>query len=352
MSLALFLLVKDITQTAAAAAQIASSVATINNINNVNRARAEAMGAHRSPVQGNVGTYDIDLFLAKVAMLSYIAKVDRVISYEERNELEQTLNVAQGIYGSDAVIRARRIFESEAVSFIALESYLRKVKDSDLDSFIFYSEEYAKTDNKMTPEEADALDRLRNYIESRKGKKSFDNLTCPSCSGAMHPDQYGYKATCAHCGYEIVLNTDNSPYKSRPLYICTSCGVTYDGSRGKVNFCRKCGGRVIGINEQSNVQSRNAANLVQNSANLYISYTSNNSNVVLVTRIVSLGTKYTLTTGETKAFCLLPGRQTIILKIGRKNHSRDIVIPQSNSPVRIYTSFDGMGHITIDQPQF
>lgn len=348
MSLALFLLARDIAsaaQTAASAAQIASSVATIKNINSINRARAEAMGAQRSPAHSNINTYDVDLFLAKVAMLAFIAKADRMISPQERTELEQTLAVAEKVYGREATIRARQIFESEGLSFLALEPYLRRVQNQDLDAFIFYSEEYAKTDNELTREEAAALQKLHSYIDSRKGRKSFDNLICPSCGAAMRPDAYGYKAMCEHCGYEIVLNTDNSPYKSSSFSRCSSCGATYDSS-GKANFCRYCGGKII----NSGPNNEGAGARVNSGSNLFISYTTNNARVGMVSRIVSTGMKNTYSNGQTLAFNLAQGRQTIIIKIGKKNYSREIVIPPSNSPVRIYASYDGRGHISIDQP--
>ena len=270
-----------------------------------------------------------------------------MISPEERSEFEQTLAVAENVYGRDATARARQIFEGERLSFMALEPYLRKVQNQDLDSFVFYSEEYARADNEQTPEEKDALQKLRSYIDSRKGKKSFENLICPSCGAAMRPDAYGYKATCEHCGYEIILNIDNSPHKFNSLFKCVSCGATYDNSR-EVNFCGHCGGKVVNISEQPNVGG--TATSSNSGPNLYISYSTVNTCVVLVTRIVSTGMKNTYSDGQTLSFCLAQGRQTIILKIGKKNYSREIVIPPSNSPVRIYASYDGRGHISIDQP--
>ena len=102
------------------------------------------------------------------------------------------------------------------------------------------------------------------------------------------------------------------------------------------------------MTEQTNPRESTAQ--PQNGSNLFISYTSNNSRVGLVTRIVSTGMKNTYTNGQTLEFNLAPGRQTIVLKIGKKNYNREIVILPSNSPVRIYASYDGRGHISIDQP--
>ena len=171
MSLAGFLLVNAIKGTveitrsvasspyaARAAADIVTSVATIKQ---ENRLRAEANKPKQMPVQNTASTYDVDLFLAKVAMLSYIAKADKVISEEESSVFEQTLSVAEKMYGRSVASKARRIFEAEGGSFLALEPYLQKVNDSDLDSFLFYSEEYANADNKLTVEEDEALKKLR-----------------------------------------------------------------------------------------------------------------------------------------------------------------------------------------------
>lgn len=367
MSLAIFLLAKAISdtvyvsrnvaavaQTAAAAADIASSVATIKG---EKRARAEAIKAQQAPLQNQVEySYDVDLFLAKVAMLSYIAKADRMISSAERMELEQSLSVANNMFGYEVTAKARQIFEKEGHSFTALEPYLRKVQDEDLDSFVFYSEEYANTDNELTSEEKSALQKLKAYIDSRRGKKNFENLLCPNCGGAMHADSYGYKAACNFCGYETVLNIDNSPSNFITYPKCTSCGSTFKQFKDSKNFafCTYCGGRVVSVTERikGNKKEGNSNKTDSNRSknNLYITYNSINSDVGMVTRIVSTGMMNRYNCGQTLAFCLAQGKQTIILKIGRKNYSRDVFIHPSNSPVRIYASYNGRGQITIDQP--
>ena len=346
-------------QTAAAAAQIASSVATIKR-ENAERAAANAAActsqATQAKPQSTISAYDLDLFYAKVAMLSYIAKADNLITQEEKTELDQTLNVAANMYGYEAVARARNIFDNEVSSFLTLEPYLQKIQERDLDSFLFYSEEYAKTDKKMTSEEAAAIQKLRSYIEARKGKKSFHNLSCPSCGAAMKPDAYGYKASCGYCGYEVVMNIDNNPNKVGAIAKCTSCGATFNQFRNSNNFmfCTYCGGRVVNVTE-STTATRNVSNSgmgghSQDSSNVYISFNTINPSIGMVTRIVSTGMKSTFVNGQTMSFRLNQGPQTIILKIGKKNYSRDIVIPPDNSPVRIYASFNGRAQIIIDQP--
>lgn len=353
----------EISRSVAAAAEIASSVATMKRENAerkaINDQRLAAQAASVQPRTANtVNRYDLDLFYAKVAMLAYIAKSDNKISCEERDELDQTLAVASNMYGYEAVANARNIFNNTGSSFTVLESYLMKVQDSDLDSFLFYATEYAKTDRWLMPEEQAALQKLRSYIEARKGKKSFFNLSCPSCGAAMRPDQYGYKAACEHCGYEVILNTDNAPRNVISYPKCSRCGTTFNQFRNSNNFkfCSYCGGQVVLVTEAAPVQSQpkqmrgSYVRDTSNDPNLYISYRTINPDVLMVTRIVSSGVKHTYVNGQEIPFRLVQGPQTIILKIGKKNYSREIVIPPSNTPVRIYASFNGRAQISIEQP--
>ena len=140
---------------------------------------------------------------------------------------------------------------------------------------------------------------------------------------------------------------------------CPSCGAQtqFDDSK-EFMFCQYCGGKVANIAEQLNInQQVSVSGTVvhvqdrSNDPNLYISYNTNNASVGLVSRIVSTGVKNTYVNGQTLSFHLNQGPQTVILKIGKKNYSRNIVIPPDNSPVRIYASFNGRAQISIDQPQ-
>lgn len=350
-----FLLIR----TAADAVQIANSVSEIKKQNAERRALNEQrLAAQATSVQSKsayvANRYDLDLFYAKVATLTYIAKSDNKISHEERNELEQTLAVATNMYGSKAAADARDIFNNGCNSFTALESYLMKVHEQDLDAFLFYADEYAKADKWLMPEEQIALQKLRSYIETRKGKKGFDNLTCPGCGAAMRPDSYGYKANCEHCGYEVVLNTDNAPRNFLTYPKCSKCGTTFDQSKktDSFRFCSYCGGPIIIVTDRVQANSARSSNVrdTSNDPNLYISYSSINADVLMVTRIVSTGVKHTYVNGQEQQFRLSQGPQQIILKIGRKNYSRDIIIHPSNSPVRIYAAYNGRAQISIDQP--
>lgn len=139
---------------------------------------------------------------------------------------------------------------------------------------------------------------------------------------------------------------------------CPSCGATmqFDDSMASMD-CPYCGGKVANVAEQVNItQNVNVSGTVvhvqdrSNDPNLFITYNTNNPSVGMVSRIVSTGVKGTYVNGQTLSYHLSQGPQTIILKIGKKNYSRDVVIPPDNQPVRIYASFNGRAQISVDQP--
>ena len=322
------------------------------------RAAASKRAQNRSTPHSNVQSYDVDLFYAKVAIISFVAKADNKISREEQSEFDQLLTVANNMYGYEVAARARGIIDNEGSSFIALEPYLRKIQDRELDSFLFFADEIAKTDNRMTVEEDAALNKLRSYIDSRKGIKEFHDLICGGCGGQMRSDAYGYKAVCICCGRETIINADNSPLKADTTIRCASCGSSlekFDNPKG-FKYCPYCGGLTskstpaYAVQTPTPRQNKRHQRTNNNEPNLYISYSTVNPSIGLVTRIVSTGVKNTYINGQTLSFHLPQGRQEIILKIGLKNYSRFINIPQSNSPVRIYASYNGRAQISIDQP--
>lgn len=127
---------------------------------------------------------------------------------------------------------------------------------------------------------------------------------------------------------------------------CPSCGsrIQFEDTMDSM-YCPFCG--VMVTNDTYDYQD----NSNSNEPNLYISFNSTDRSVGMVTRIVSTGVKNTYISGQTLSFHLPQGQQTIVLKIGRINYNRNIVIPSDNSPVRIYASYNGRAHISIDQPQ-
>lgn len=329
--------------------------------NRVAQSSPKEQQPNRTNTQNRVSPYELNLFYAKVAIISFIAKADKKISREEKAEFEQMLDVACDMYGDDAAEKAEEIYENTGNSFIAVETYLQKIQERDLESIVFYANEIARADKKLTPEEDDALKKIRSYIDSRKGNKEFHDLICTSCGGHMRSDSYGYKAVCEFCGLETIINSDNSPQKARMPSACGSCGKSlarFDNSK-IFKFCPYCGGDVFATSGQRNSykieksdSSAKREKPKSNGPNLYISYSTINPAIGMVTRIVSTGVKNTYINGQTISFHLLQGHQTIILKIGLKNYSREIYIPADNSPVRIYASYNGRAQISIDQPPY
>lgn len=194
----------------------------------------KASARQRKEEEQDFTQYDLNLFYAKVAMCAYIANADRNLSPDERAEFNRVLKVAKDLYGPKAVQVAKRIIDNPGTTFMIIEPFLSKVRLKDLDSFLIYAEEISQADKATSKEEEIAVARLRSYIESRRGKKTVKGktqqeeintldgdektqtiieLTCSKCGGHMHSDVFGYKASCDHCGYEIILNPDNAPTK-------------------------------------------------------------------------------------------------------------------------------------------
>ena len=86
------------------------------------------------------------------------------------------------------------------------------------------------------------------------------------------------------------------------------------------------------------------------SPNLIINYTSSAPDVLCVVAIPVIRQKVRLLNGQTLTFHLPQGKHNIVIKIGRRNYGREIVIPPNNQPVRIYSSYTGRAQIHIDQP--
>ncbi len=140
---------------------------------------------------------------------------------------------------------------------------------------------------------------------------------------------------------------------------CPQCGAAMeiDDQQDQI-YCSHCGTRIANIRERVEItQNVNVSGTVRhvmdrsNEPNLYISYATANPSVVMVVRIVDTGTKNTYLNGQTQTYHLRQGCHEIVLKIGKKNYNRTIIIPQDNSPVRINAAFTGRrAEITIDQP--
>ncbi len=140
---------------------------------------------------------------------------------------------------------------------------------------------------------------------------------------------------------------------------CPQCGASMqiDDSQERV-FCIYCGTEIANLKEKIEItQNVNYSGTVRhvidrsNDPNLYISYATAVPTVVMVVRIVETGQKNTYLNGQSQTYHLSQGQHTIVLKIGKKNYNRTIIIPEDNTPVRINAAYTGRrAEITIDQP--
>ena len=143
------------------------------------------------------------------------------------------------------------------------------------------------------------------------------------------------KMQCPHCGANMDVNDELD------MVVCTYCGSKIANLKQKVEVTQNV--NVSGV--VKHVMDRS------NDPNLIISYATTNPSVVMVVRIVQTGQKNTYLNGQTQTYHLQTGMYQIVLKIGKKNYERTIVIPADNSPVRINAAFIGRrAEITIDQP--
>lgn len=141
--------------------------------------------------------------------------------------------------------------------------------------------------------------------------------------------------------------------------LCPQCGAAMEiDDQQEQIYCSHCGTKIANIKEKVEItQNVNVSGTVRhvmdrsNEPNLYISYATANPSVVMVVRVVDTGTKNTYLNGQTQTYHLRQGQHEIVLKIGRKNYNRTIIIPEDNAPVRINAAFTGRrAEITIDQP--
>lgn len=143
------------------------------------------------------------------------------------------------------------------------------------------------------------------------------------------------KMQCPHCGANMDVNDELD------MVVCTYCGTKIANLKQKVEVTQNV--NVNGV--VKHVMDRS------NDPNLIISYATTNPSVVMVVRIVQTGQKNTYLNGQTQTYHLRAGTHQIVLKIGKKNYDRTIVIPADNSPVRINAAYTGRrAEITIDQP--
>lgn len=140
---------------------------------------------------------------------------------------------------------------------------------------------------------------------------------------------------------------------------CPHCGASMEVSDSQDRvFCSYCGTEIANLKEKIEItQNINMSGTVRhvmdrsNEPNLFISYATAVPSVAMVVNVVDSGIKNTYLNGMSQTYHLSQGQHTVVLKIGKKNYNRTIIIPADNSPVRINAAFTGRNaEITIDQP--
>ena len=145
------------------------------------------------------------------------------------------------------------------------------------------------------------------------------------------------KMKCPHCGANMEVND------ALDTIMCTYCGTKIANLKERIE-----------VTQNVNVSGTVKAVIDRtNEPNLIISYATAVPTVLMVVRIVGTGWQNTYLNGQSQTYHLRAGVHEIILKIGKRNYSRRIVIPKSNAPVRINATYTGRNaEIMIDQPSF
>lgn len=231
---------------AAAAAVGVGAAAVAGTAHAISSSREERRQRIVSPTSKADLSYSIDVFYAKLAVCTYIANADGMISGEEDDELATLCMMAEETYGDRVLSKAYDIIGFAGNNFMTVEQYLSKVRTEDLDTIMMLAQEMAEADDEVCKEEKRALNKILTYINGRKGIRtefSFEresnpapqpvpqyipqpqqpnsvhvlvgkiDLTCPCCAAMMRMDRYGYLAECEYCGLETVINANNAPIR-------------------------------------------------------------------------------------------------------------------------------------------
>lgn len=203
--------------TAVASASAAAAGAVVANIMGSRQQAREAAYAHQPAAQqsGTVNSTHVNTLLGKLALCYYLARIDGIISVDEKIELDK---IAAGIM-SDASIPASEkgkvsaIMNDQAISFITVTSYLDKAEPSALISFVNDIDNIARLGG-VTVQEKKVIGMFKDYVARKTGysfAREDDNvvsvdLTCPNCSGQMELDSTMLRANCPFCGSSKIID--------------------------------------------------------------------------------------------------------------------------------------------------
>ncbi len=137
--------------------------------------------------------------------------------------------------------------------------------------------------------------------------------------------------------------------------VCPNCGAPMDVDDSKsVIFCSNCGTKMLNQQEVVQIQQHVVVEHKQEKDphTLIVNYTASDMNVKLVVLVRAIKRKDVLISGQQMKYILAPGQYVIVLKIGKINYNRTIVVPKDGTPVEIHASWAGRANISIDQPLY
>lgn len=153
--------------------------------------------------------YDVRLLCAEVAICAYIIYADDQVSEAEKGLINSFFENIFSEYGPEVHAKAVQAYKNSKKNFINVQDYIRKIRLKDIKLYLQAAEEISEVDG-VDESETKAIQRIKDYIEQLE-TGSAQSLVCPSCGGVMNIDDYGYKATCASCGREVVVEPANAP---------------------------------------------------------------------------------------------------------------------------------------------
>ena len=120
---------------------------------------------------------------------------------------------------------------------------------------------------------------------------------------------------------------------------CPNCGanISYDPARPFM-FCQYCGTKITGNGQ---IQPRT----ISDAPNLTINYSTTSPAYELAVEFN--GERWVFPNNSSKAFTLRPGIYAMTFYIARRGWKRNIVIPQSGSPVTVNVVYAGRTKIYI-----
>ena len=189
------------------------------------------------------------------------------------------------------------------------------------------------------------------------------NMICPKCGADLNKYIGGNIKFCWSCGYKF---SNNEGAVSSNHFV--PAGDLSNDINARPTQNRSLSIVPVSNNSLSTVPTQNRnLSMAQNpnmnhymapapnpypgsspAPNLIISYYSAHPRVYLVVKVVSTGYRKVFVNGEKAGFSLIPGPQSLILKIGKKNYRRDIIIPPNGDTVNIQASWgSGVARINI-----